>query len=312
MNRDAIDHNAMDRDAIVIGGSFAGLSAAIQVARARRSVCVIDAGRPRNRFATAAHGFFGQDGNEPYAIIAAARAQVERYPTVRMIVGEAVAAQATGGGYEVTLADGQRLSAAKLVLAFGVSDVLPELPGLAERWGKSVLHCPYCHGFEYAEGRLGVLYSTPLSVHQALLISEWGPTTLYLNGHDAPDDKTQARMARRGVAIEPARIGALQGESGGLSSLRLEDGRQAPIDALYVAPRARLNSAIAEQLGCVMDDGPFGPIVRTDEQKQTTVAGVYAAGDIARAPHNATWAAADGVTAGVFLHQSLVFEPLAA
>jgi thioredoxin reductase len=302
----------MQHDAIVIGGSFAGLSAAIQIARARRSVCVIDTGQPRNRFSAAAHGFFGQDGNDPRAMIASARAQVLRYPTVQMITGEASAARATNGGFEVTMTGGETLTAARLALAFGISDVLPELPGLAERWGKSVLHCPYCHGFEYAGERLGVLYSTPMSAHQAQLIAEWGPTALYLNGNEMLDDETKARLAQRGVVIEPARIKELRGENGGLSSLLLADGRDAPIDALYVAPRSRLNSPIAEQLGCVLNDGPFGLVIRTDEKRQTTVPGVYAAGDIARAPHNATWAAADGVTAGVFLHQSLVFEPLAA
>ena len=302
----------MQHDAIVIGGSFAGLSAAIQIARARRSVCVIDADSPRNRFSKASHGFFGQDGNDPRAMIASARAQVQRYPTVQTIAGEASFVRPINGGFEVTVKGGAVLTAAKLVLAFGVSDMLPELPGLAERWGTSVLHCPYCHGFEYAGGRLGVLHSTPMSAHQALLIADWGPTTLYLNGAAPPDEETRLKLMQRGVTIEPARIGALRGEKGGLSSLLLEDGRDAPIDALYVAPRTRLNSAIAEQLGCALDDGPFGSVIRTDEKKLTTVPGVYAAGDIARVPHNASWAAADGVTAGVFLHQSLVFEPLAA
>lgn len=302
----------MRYDAIVIGGSFAGLSAAIQIARARRSVCIIDSGSPRNRFAAAAHGFFGHDGNDPRTMIASAMAQVQRYPTVQSVAGEASAARAVQGGFEVTVKDGAMLTAAKLVLAFGVSDVLPQLQGLDERWGRSVLHCPYCHGFEYAGSRLGVLQSTPMSAHQALLVADWGPTTLYLNGGATPDEETQARLAQRGVTIEPARIMALRGEAPALSTLLLEDGRETAIDALYVAPRSRLNSPIAGQLGCALDDGPFGPVIRTDDKKQTTIPGVYAAGDIARVPHNASWAAADGVTAGVFLHQSLVFEPLAA
>lgn len=302
----------MQHDALVVGGSFAGLSAAIHIARARRSVCVVDAGSPRNRFADASHGFFGQDGNAPYAMVADALAQVQRYPTVRTIAGEAVAATAIPGGFEVGLSTGVTLTAAKLVLAFGVSDVLPDLPGLAERWGKSVLHCPYCHGFEYADRRLGVLQSMPMSAHQALLIADWGPTTLYLNGGDMPADETQAKLARRGVVIEHARVAALRGDETRLSSLLLEDGREVAIDALYLAPRTRLNSPIAEQLGCALDDGPLGPVIRTDTTKLTSVPGVYAAGDAARVPHNATWAAADGVTAGVSLHQALVFEPLAA
>jgi thioredoxin reductase len=302
----------MHYDAIVIGGSFAGLSAAIQSARARRSVCIIDAGKPRNRFAATSHGFFGQDGNAPRTMIASARAQVERYPTAHLIAGEAGTARAVPGGFEVVGPGGETLTAARLVLAFGVSDVLPEVPGLAERWGKSVLHCPYCHGYEYAGRRLGVLYSTPMSAHQALLIADWGPTTLYLNGNDMPDEATQAKLAKRSVTLEPARVEALTGENGSLSSLALANGREASVDALYVAPQSRLNSPLAEQMGCAMYESPLGPMIRTDERKQTTIPGVYAAGDIARAPHNASWAAADGVTAGVFLHQSLVFEPLAA
>ncbi|KHL25452.1 thioredoxin reductase [Croceibacterium mercuriale] len=300
----------MQHDAIVIGGSYAGLSAAIHIARARRSVCVIDSAMPRNRFADASHGFFGQDGTEPRVMIAEARAQLERYPTVRTVAGAATNAAAIPGGFEVRLEGGETLTGARLVLAFGIADVLPEISGLAERWGKSVLHCPYCHGFEYGDQRLGVLLTMPMSAHQALLIADWGPTTLFLDGGEIPDAEARAKLAQRGVAIEPARVLALRGDRSALSSLMLADGREVALDALYLAPRSRLNSAIAEQLGCAVDDGPFGPVIRTDAAKLTSVPGVYAAGDAARAPHNATWAAADGVTAGVSLHQSLVFAPL--
>ena len=302
----------MQYDALVIGGSFAGLSAAMHIARARRTVCVVDTGAPRNRFADASHGFFGQDGNAPHDMIATARAQLQRYPTVHTVAGEAIHASPVAGGFEVALACGETLTAAKLVLAFGISDILPELPGLAERWGKSVLHCPYCHGFEYAGQRLGVLQTMPMSAHQAMLIADWGPTTLYLNGGEMPDAEVQAKLAHRGVAIEAAPVIALRGDGTALSSLLLAGERELPTDALYLAPHSRLNSPIAERLGCALDDGPFGPVIRTDAAKLTTVPGVYAAGDAARAPHNASWAAADGVTAGVSLHQSLVFEPIAA
>lgn len=302
----------MHYDAVVIGGSFAGLSAAIYIARARRTVCVIDARKPRNRFAAASHGFFGQDGHDPQAMIAAARVQLQHYSTVRIISGAASSAVAKQGGFVVTLASGETVTAARLVLAFGVSDELPALSGIAERWGKSVLHCPYCHGFEYAGQQLGVLQMADQSAHQAMLIAEWGPTTLYLNGNAMPDEDIQKKLAQRGVTLEPAPINALLGEGTALSSLQLADGREALINALYVAPRARLNSPIAEQLGCVVEEGPFGPLIRTDAAKRTSIPGVYAAGDIARAPHSATWASADGVTAGVSLHQSLVFEPIAA
>ena len=300
----------MHYDAIVIGGSYAGLSAAIHIARARRSVCVIDAGSPRNRFADASHGFFGQDGAKPLAMIAAAQIEVARYSGVRMIANTASDAHPVVGGFAVTIADGDTITGTKLVLAFGISDVLPDLSGLAERWGRSVLHCPYCHGFEHGGGQLGVLWTMPMSAHQAALIADWGPTTLYLNGGDAPDAAALAMLERRGVGVEPAPVLALQGSNGDLSSLLLDDGREIAVDALFLAPRSRLNSSIAERLGCALDDGPFGAIIRTDAAKLTSIPSVYAAGDIARAPHNATWAAADGVTAGISLHQSLVFDPL--
>jgi thioredoxin reductase len=302
----------MPFDVVVVGGSFAGLSAATYVARGRRSVCVIDAGRPRNRFAAASHGFFGQDGSDPREMIAQARSQLARYTQATLVTGEAVDARAAGRGFSITLADGDVVEAARLVLACGITDVLPDLPGLAERWGKSVLHCPYCHGYEFAERRLGVLAVSPLSAHQALLIAEWGPTTLYLNGGDRPEEPVHAKLLSKGVGVEPAPIEALLGDGGALSGLRFSDGRTAAIDALYLAPRSRLNGPLAERLGCALDNGPFGPVIRTDAAKMTTVAGVYAAGDVARAPHSVSWAVADGVTAGVSVHQSFAFADLTA
>jgi len=206
----------------------------------------------------------------------------------------------------VHLRSGAAVRGRKLVLAFGVSDLLPEVPGLAERWGKTVLHCPYCHGYEFAEQRQAVLYLGPRSIHQALLIADWGPTTLLLNGSAVPDEASQQRLARRGVKIEPRAVAALIGEGSALSGATMVDGQALAFDVLYVSTLTRLNSDAAERLGCAVDDGPLGPIVRTDPNRMTTVEGVYAAGDIARAPHSVTWAAADGVTAGIAAHQALV------
>ncbi len=297
----------MRHDAIIIGGSFAGLSAAMYIARARRTVCIIDSGSPRNRFAPQSHGFFTQDGAEPGAMLAAARAQVATYPTATFVDGEAISAASEPDGFSVRLKTGEALESARLVLAFGISDELPAIPGLAERWGHSVLHCPYCHGYEVSGQRLGVLNVSPRSFDQAILIAEWGPTTFYVNGASQADDVSLARLQARGIAIEPVSVRALQGEGSRLSAVELTDGRSSPVDALYIGPRTRLNSGIAEQLGCELDEGTFGRIIRTDDTKMTSVPGVYAAGDITRAAHNATWASADGVTAGLAVHRSLVF-----
>ncbi|GKS98371.1 NAD(P)/FAD-dependent oxidoreductase [Acidovorax sp. SUPP3434] len=301
-------------DALVIGGSFAGLSAAMQIARARRSVCVVDAGAPRNRFAKASHGFFGQDGERPQDMIALARRQLLAYPSVTFKAGTATQARATGpvfegddGGFAVTLDSGELLAARKLLLATGVRDELPAVDGLRERWGATVLHCPYCHGYEVGGRPLGTLYAAPASVHHALLVADWGPMTLFLNGHEAPDAESLAQLSARGIALEPARIAGLEGVAPALSAVRLEDGRRVPIEALFVPPRTHMASPLAEQLGCAFDEGPAGLVIRTDATQQTTVPGVFAAGDAAMPGHNATLASANGLMAGVWLHKALVF-----
>ncbi|BCP52597.1 hypothetical protein K32_12140 [Kaistia sp. 32K] len=302
----------MRYDAIIIGGSYAGLSAAMQLARAGRAICVVDSNTPRNRFAAASHGFFGQDGAAPRAMIAQAREKLLAYPNVHFVGGSAQYANPEPDGFSVDLGMGETLRGSKLVLAFGVIDDLPEIPGLAQKWGKSVLHCPYCHGYEFKGQRLGVLNAMEKSVHQALMIPDWGPTTFFLNGGAMPDEETLEKLARREVSMEPAKIAALEGTETELTGVRFEDGRVVALDALFTASRTRMASPIAEQLGCAFDDGMLGPVLRTDAMKMTTVPGVYAAGDIARGMHNATFASADGVMAGTGLHQALIFEPLAA
>ncbi len=302
----------MQHDAIVIGGSYAGLSAAMQIARARRSVCVVDAGRPRNRFAAHSHGFFGQDGATPFAMIAQAREKLLAYPSVTFVEGEAVAARRDDDGlFSADLKFQETLRATKLVLATGGEDVLPDIPGLSERWGVSVLHCPYCHGYELGSRPLGVLNVAPLSIHQALMIPDWGPTTFFLNGGDPPDADGLRKLAQRGVIVEPATVVAVEGSGPTMVGLRMADGRLVEIDALFLGTQLRI-TPLAAQLGCEFEDGPFGPFIRVDAAKMTTVLGVYAAGDNARAMHNATFASADGVLAGASLHQALMLDPLTA
>lgn len=296
----------MQHDAVIVGGAFAGLAAATYLARARRRVCVIDARQPRNRFADASHGFLGSDGTNPITILARARDQLAAYPTVTMIEAEATGARAIDGGFAVSLSTGEEIAARKAILAFGLRDVLEPIPGLQERWGKTVLHCPYCHGFEFANRPLGVLFRTPMSAHQACLITEWGPTALFLNGAEL-DTESADLLAKHGVTVEQGRLKRLVGRGLTLSAVEFEDGSAKHVEALYVAPQSCLASPIAVQLAAAIDDGPMGPVIRTDADKMTTVSGLYAAGDIARAPHSVSWAVADGVTAGTATHRSLVF-----
>jgi thioredoxin reductase len=296
-------------DAVVVGGSWAGLSAAMQLARARRRVLVVDAERPRNRFAHASHGFLGQDGKAPAAIIAAARAEVLAYPTAEFIAGEAANARSREGTFEIALSSGATVSASRLVLATGVVDELPDVPGLRERWGVTVLHCPYCHGYEVADGRLGVLATSALNMHQALLLPDWSAdVTLFTNDAFTPDDVQRAALKARGVRLEDEPVKELLGETPHLVGLRLRSGRVVALDALFTLSRTRMASPLAEQLGCEFDDGPIGPVIRIHGRQETSVPGVFAAGDAARAGGNANMAAADGTMAGVAAHQSLAIR----
>ncbi|HCF1766114.1 MULTISPECIES: NAD(P)/FAD-dependent oxidoreductase [Hyphomicrobiales] len=296
----------MHYDAIIIGGSFAGLSAAMYLARARKSVCVLDTGEPRNRFAAASHGLFAQDGSDPKLMLDTMRQQVGAYPTVRFFNDAAVEAQKADGSFSVTLQSGATIAGKRLLLAFGVSDILPEMPGLAERWGASVIHCPYCHGYEFSDRLLGVLNVSPMSYHQAMLIADWGPATFYLDGGELEAAASEA-LSRRGVRIEPARVEHVTGDGSNLSAIHLSDGSTQPIDALFISPRNRLNSEIAGTLGCDIDHGPLGSTVKVDQMQMTSVPDVYAAGDITRMAHNVTFACADGVMAAMAIHRSLVF-----
>ncbi len=297
----------MTDDVLIIGGSFAGLSAATYLARGRRTVHVIDAGSPRNRFAAHSHGFLTHDGSDPQAMLAAARGQVAAYPTVRVTAGKATHAARSrdGESFRVTLEAGDVVESRRLVLAFGVSDELPSVPGLAERWGQSVIHCPYCHGYEFSDRRLGVLYGGEKSLLQAQLVREWGPVTLFLDGAEVRQAELDT-LAARGVTVVTERIAGLNGPGRDLGAVELADGRAVAIDALYVAPRARLNSDLPVQLGCELEEGPAGAIVRVDAMKATTVAGVFAAGDITRGAHTVAFAVADGVQAGLAAHRSLL------
>jgi len=292
-------------DAIVVGGSFAGISAALQLARARRRVAVIDAGRRRNRFAATSHSFLGQDGRAPGDIIADARQQLLAYPTVEWRDGEAGSAAGEAGGFSVETAGGSALEARRLILATGVSDELPEIPGLAERWGRSVFHCPYCHGYELGGGEVGVLAVSPLSMHHALMLPDWGRTTFFLNGAFEPDEQQLAALERRGVSVEREPIERIGGEH---ADVELRDGRVVRLAGLFTVTRTKPSSPLAEQLGCALEDGPIGPFVRTDGFKETSVPGVFASGDAARAMGSVAFAVADGAMSGASVHQSLIFR----
>lgn len=291
-------------DVIIVGGSYAGLSAGLQLARARRSVLVLDSGRRRNRFAETSHGFLGQDGRAPGAIADEARDQLLAYPTVQWLEDIAVEATRTDAGFVLRSAAGQQFNGKRLILASGVIDELPDIDGLSQRWGKSVFHCPYCHGYELNQGVIGVLATSPMSIHHALLLPDWGPTTFFINGVFEPDMEQLMELQRRGVTLESRRVSHVTGER---ADVVLSDGQTIAVAGLFAMPRTRMASPLAEQLGCVFEDGPMGPFIQTDATQQTSICGVFACGDAALAAGSVALAVGDGTRAGAGTHRSLIF-----
>ncbi len=294
----------MDYDAIVVGGSYAGLAAATQLARARRSVLVVDGGKRRNRFAEYSHGFLTQDGVAAGAIVETGKRQLLAYPTVRWLDGQVATAEQSGGMFRLLVNGAISIQARRVVLATGVVDLLPDLAGLAERWGRRVFHCPYCHGYELNQGRIGVLGVSALSLHHALMLPDWGATTLFLNDAFEPDAEQRAQLEARGVKVERTPVRRIDGDL----QLHLADGRIARLDGLFVATRIEPASPLAEQLGCEVDESAFGRTIKTDAMQATTVPGVYACGDLARPGGSVAAAVGDGTLAGAATHRSLIFS----
>lgn len=289
-------------DVIIIGGSYAGLSAGLQLARARRKVLVIDAGLRRNRFAATSHGFLGQDGQAPDVIAAEGRSQLMEYPTVTWVQDSALEASTQEERVSVRTELNGTFHARRLILATGVVDELPAIEGLKERWGTRVFHCPYCHGYELDQGRIGVLATSPLAMHHALMLPDWGTTTLFTNGVFTPDAEQQAQLERRGVSVVS---GAVRRISGARADLELHDGRVFNLDGIFTMSRTRL-SPLAEQLGCELADGVTGAYLLTNDMRQTSVPGVFACGDASLAAGSVALAVAEGVRAGVGAHFSLI------
>ncbi|MBE1584186.1 NAD(P)/FAD-dependent oxidoreductase [Nonomuraea angiospora] len=298
-------------DVVVVGAGPAGLNAALVSGRQRRRVLLLDSGAPRNAPAQETHMLLSRDGLSPTALREAGQADLRAYPTVETRSAEVVDASAIASGFELTLADGGRERARKLVLATGQTDVLADVPGLAERFGRSVFHCPFCHGYEAREQPIAVLGSDFPSVMLALYVADRfsGDVVLCGNG-EAPPDEHRERLEKAGVAVREERVTEVRGEFGALE-LRLEGGRPLARGAVFHRTRIRQHSDLAERLGCeLLPDG----CVRVDEFQQTSVRGVYAAGDMARLealPDAMTFVvmgAADGARAAIWVDQELFRE----
>lgn len=301
-------------DVVVVGGGAAGLAAALSLGRSRRSVLVVDAGQPRNAPADGVHAFLTRDGTPPGALLALARAEVAEYGVTHHD-GRVVAAERVGDGFMLTLDDGGTVGARRIVLTTGLVDELPDVVGLADGWGRDVVHCPFCHGWEVRDQRIGVLATSAMSLHQAALFRQLSDRVVLLH-HTGPDldADQQADLDARSVEVVVGEVVEVErGEDGALTGVRLADGRRVDLDALVVAPRFVARGDLLGDLGLVLAEHPsgMGMHVPADPTGRTSSPGVWVAGNVTDLSAQVIAAAAQGNTAGAAVNGDLVDEDTA-
>lgn len=311
-------------DVVVIGGGAAGLSAAVTLGRALRSVLVIDAGQPRNAPAAGVHGFLSRDGMSPLELLSIGREEVSTYGGT-VLQGSAASARALHpgsrelqpwkSGFEVLLEDGSRVTARRLLLTTGLIDELPNIPGLREQWGHGVVHCPYCHGWEVRNRPIGVLASGPMAIHQALLFRQWSADiTLFLNDAITPTEEEWEKLAARSISVVEGAVREVEADSEGVTGVVLESGRAFALGALVVGPRFAARSTVMTSLGLLTEEHPMGvgAALETDPRGATAMKGVWAAGNATDLFAQVISSAAGGATAGAAINADLIDEETTA
>jgi len=298
-------------DVVVVGGGAAGLNGAMMLGRSRRSVLVVDAGQPRNAPAAAVHGLLGHDGTPPAELLERGREEVRRYGG-HLLTGEVTGAARDEGGFVVRLGDGRSVRARRLLVTTGLVDELPDVAGLRERWGRDVLHCPYCHGWEVRDQAIGVLATGPMSAHQALLFSQLSDDVTYF-GHTAPplEAEQAAMLTARGVRVVAGEVAALEvSDDDRLTGVRLADGTVVAREAVTVATRMRARAGFLATLGLQPYEHPsgMGDHVPADATGRTAVEGVWAAGNVVDLSAQVGASAAAGAMAGAQINMDLVLE----
>jgi thioredoxin reductase len=301
-------------DVVVVGGGAAGLSGALALSRARRSVLVIDSGRPRNAPAGHVHSYLTQEGVAPSQLLATGRAEVGRYGGELVRGNVAGAERLADGRFRLVLDGGATVEADRLLVTTGLVDELPQVPGLAERWGREVLHCPYCHGWEVRDQTIGILATGPMAVHQALMWRQWSDdVTLFLHTGPEPSDEEYEQLAARGIAAVDGRVTSVQVTDDRLSGVALESGKVIARQALVVAPRFTARAAFLAGLGLEASEQEvngvvIGSHVAADPTGATAVPGVWVAGNVANVTDQVIGAAAAGVRAAGALNADLIAE----
>lgn len=294
-------------DVGIIGGGSAGLSAALILARARRSVVVIDGGAPRNAPASAAHGLLGQEGVNPLDLLEKGRAEAASYGA-RIVQASVLQASGTADdGFTLALDDGARVRAAQVLIATGVRDELPGIPGLAERWGRDVVHCPYCHGWEIRDQRIGLLATGPMSAMQALLFHQWSEQMTFLpNGLDFPADQLE-KVRALGITIAPGAVSGIEVADDRLTAALVEDGSRVELDALAAPATTSARLEGLESLGVDVATNAMGVAVVADAAGHTSVPGVWAAGNVVNPGMQVSESAANGARVAMTINTEMVF-----
>jgi thioredoxin reductase len=299
-------------DVVVVGGGAAGLAGAVALARSRRSVLVVDAGDPRNSPASHVHNFLTRDGAPPAQIYAAGRKEVARYGGC-VETGQVTALSRADERFAVQIGD-RVVIARRLLVATGLRDELPEVPGLAERWGIDVLHCPYCHGWEVRDQQIGILATGPGAIHQALLFHQLSPhVTLLAHATPALPEDQREQLSAIGIAVIQGTVTQVEADDSGLTGVRLADGTRVPLDALIVAPRMTARAELLAPLGLTpaavtVGGQVIGTQIEADPSGATSVSGVWVAGNLAAIQAQVITAAAGGLTAGAAINADLAAE----
>ncbi len=296
-----------DFDVIVIGGGAAGLSAALVLSRARRTVLDIDGGAPRNAPAAHMHGFLSRDGLPPSELLTIGRAEATGYGAT-IVAGVVTNAAPSGtAGFRVALANADRFTARRLLVATGLRDELPDIPGLRERWARDVLHCPYCHGYEVRDQSLAVIGQAPDAVHYAQIIRQWSNNIVLILPTGAVNDTHRAQLTARNIDVIEGNVTRVRAENDRLSGIEIDDGRFVPCAAVFVPPRLVPNNELLIALGCAIDENGW---VTTGPNGHTGVPGVWVAGNLANPRAQVITAAGEGSAAAIAINADLVDEDM--
>jgi thioredoxin reductase len=293
-------------DVIIIGGSYSGLAAGMALGRALRKVLIIDSGKPCNRYTPHSHNFITHDGRAPEEITKLAKQQVEKYQTVKILNGLALHAEKKDNLFYVSTGPNASFTATKLIFATGIRDLMPDIPGFEECWGKSVIHCPYCHGYEVRNERTGILGNGEYAFEFASLISNWtNDLAVYSNGKSTLTEEQARKLTQHNISIIEDEIERLEHRNGYLQRIIFKNAKSATVKAIYSRPLFVQHSNIPESLGCEMTSDGY---IKIDSAQKTTVPGVFACGDNTTRMRTVANAVAMGTSVGMMVNKELILE----